>query len=112
MKTITKLWMLIIILASLAPIGLVLPAYLKAGAAWGEWGLEEIKWLVGYVPHGFMKLSSMWGAPMPDYAFKNWEGRPLAQLGIAYVISAIVGILVVAGIVLLVGRFLSRKDRP
>ena len=37
MKTTTKLWIVIGILAVLTPIGLVLPAYFKSGPAWGEW---------------------------------------------------------------------------
>ena len=37
MKTINKLWVLIVILAMLAPLGVILPAYFKSGPAWGEW---------------------------------------------------------------------------
>lgn len=110
MKTITKLWILIIILAILVPIGLILPEYFKAGAAWGEWSPEEIKALIGYMPKGLERLSSFWHAPIPDYAFKGWEGRSIGPLSLAYVISAITGIAVTIGIVFLIGKILGKKE--
>ena len=111
MKTITKLWLFIAVLIILTPIGLIIPKYFKAGSAWGEWGAEEIQKVIGYVPQGFMKLSSLWNAPMPDYAFKGCEGKPMPVLSFSYIISAIIGIGIIAGIVLLFGRFFSNKEQ-
>jgi hypothetical protein len=65
MKVTTKLWIGLGALALLSPIGVILPAKLKAGPAWGEWGAGELKGLVGYVPKGLEKLSSLWNALMP-----------------------------------------------
>lgn len=110
MNTITKLWILIAILIILAPIGLVLPEYFKAGGAWGEWGIDEIKELAGYIPAGLKRLASLWSAPLPDYAFRNWEKKPLPVMSIAYIISAAAGILIIAGIMLIIGKFLARKE--
>lgn len=110
MKTITKLWIMILVLAVISPIGLMLPEHFKAGAAWGEWGAEEMKELVGYIPQGLVRLASLWNAPMPDYAFKAWEGKPLHSTSIAYIISAVFGILITALVIFLIGKFLSRKD--
>jgi len=110
MKTITKLWILIGILVILAPLGLILPEHFKAGAAWGEWGPEEIKQLIGYIPKGLEKLSSLWCAPIPDYAFKGWEEKPAVFLSLAYVISGIAGIVVTIGVVFLIGKFLVKKQ--
>ena len=110
MKTTTKLWIGLGILALLAPLGLILPEHFKAGSAWGEWGADEMQKLVGYVPKGLEKLSSLWNAPMPDYAFKGWEEKGLSQLSFAYIISAVVGIVIIVLIVLLIGRVLARKS--
>jgi len=110
-KTIKKLWLLIIILIGLTPLGLIIPAYFKAGSAWGEWSAEEMKNLVGYIPKGLARLASFWSAPLPDYAFKNCEGKPLHVAGIAYIISAGLGIAAVVGITFLVGRLLTKKGR-
>jgi hypothetical protein len=99
-RTITKLWILLAILIALTPLGILLPAHFKSGAAWGEWGLDEIKSLVGYIPKGLAKLSSIWNAPIPDYA----SGV------IGYIASAITGIAVVSVIIFLIGKLLSKKD--
>ncbi len=100
MKTITKLWILIAILAILTPIGLMVPEYFKAGAAWGEWGSDEIKKLVGYVPKGLERLSDIWAAAIPDYGSSK----------ISYIVSAILGIITIMGLTFLLGRFLGKKE--
>ena len=100
MRTITKLWILIALLAILTPIGLIIPEYFKAGAAWGEWGANEIKELVGYVPKGLEKLSDIWASAIPDYGTSK----------ISYIISAILGITAVLVLTFIVGKFLSKKD--
>ena len=109
MKLATKFWIGIAVLIVLSPLGLILPEHFKAGSAWGEWGADEIQKLIGYVPKGFEKLSSLWNAPMPDYAFKGWEGKSLANLSFAYVISAVAGILIIVSIVFVIGRMLTQK---
>ncbi|MDD5197009.1 MAG: PDGLE domain-containing protein [Candidatus Omnitrophota bacterium] len=110
MKLITKLWIGMGILILISPLGLFLPERFKAGDAWGEWGTDGIKELVGYIPQGLDKLSSLWSAPIPDYAFKGWEEKGLGSLSLAYIVSAIIGILVTVGVVLLIGKLLSRKE--
>lgn len=110
MKTITKLWILIVILAILTPIGLVLPEFFKARSAWGEWGLDEIKELIGYLPKGLEKLTYIWSSPIPDYSFKGWEGKALSMQGFSYIASAVLGILVTAGIAILLGKFFKSKE--
>lgn len=109
MKTTTKLWIGILILIFLAPLGIFLPQHFKSGDAWGEWGADTIKELVGYIPQGLEKLSNIWKAPIPDYAFKGWEEKGLGSASFAYMASAIIGILVVVFVVLLIGKFLSKK---
>ena len=110
MKIITKFWIGLVLLIALSPLGLLLPERFKAGAAWGEWGIDEIKELVGYIPSGLEKLSSLWSAPIPDYAFKGWEEKGLGSLSVAYIASAVIGILVTVAAVLLIGKLLSKKE--
>lgn len=109
MKITTKLWVGMAILIILSPIGLILPEHFKAGSAWGEWGAEEMQKLVGYIPQGLEKLSSLWKAPIPDYAFKGWEEKGLSHLSFAYIISAIVGIAVTVLVVIGIGKLLAKK---
>ncbi len=110
MKTTTKLWIGIGILILLSPLGVMLPEYFKAGDAWGECGTDTIKELVGYVPRGLEKLSSLWSAPIPDYAFKGWEENSLRHLSAAYIISAAAGVITVIAVVFLIGRMLARRN--
>ena len=109
MKLITKFWIGIAVLIFLSPLGLILPEHFKAGNAWGEWGADEMQKLVGYVPRGLAKLSSLWSAPMPDYAFKGWEEKGLSHLSLAYIISAIVGIGIIVLVILVIGKLLAKK---
>jgi len=93
MKLIAKLWIGIAVLIVLSPLGLLLPEHFKAGSAWGEGA----------------KLSSLWSAPIPDYTFKGWEEKGLPALSFAYIISAAIGIVIVALLVLIIGKILSKK---
>jgi hypothetical protein len=109
MRITTKLWIGLGILILLVPCGVLLPEHFKAGSAWGEWGVDEINKLVGYIPQGLEKLSGLWKAPIPGYAFKGWEEKDLPHLSFAYIISAAVGIGATAIAVLLIGKFLTKK---
>jgi cobalt/nickel transport protein len=109
MKITIKFWIGLGVLVVLSPLGLLLPEHFKAGSAWGEWGADEMQKLVGYIPKGLEKLSSLWSAPLPDYTFKGWEEKPLASLSLAYVFSAAIGILICVGVVFILGKFLSKK---
>ena len=53
----------LVALIILAPLGL-----LAVGETFGEWGPEEVKEKLGFVPPGLEQLSSLWSAPLPDYA--------------------------------------------
>jgi hypothetical protein len=105
MKSSAKLWIGLLILMILTPLGL-----LAAGTAWGEWGTEEVKGLVGYVPKGLNRLSEIWHAPLPDYTFRGWEEAPFFKSSLAYVVSALVGVTIVVAIAYLLGRFLVSKE--
>lgn len=109
MKITTKFWIGMAVLVVLSPLGLILPEHFKAGAAWGEWGIDEMQKLVGYIPHGLEKLSSLWNAPIPDYAFKGWEEKGLPHLSLAYIISAVIGIAIIVAVVLIIGKILTKK---
>lgn len=101
-----KLWIGLIFLILLSPLGLYLPAKFGAGSAWGEWSAEEISKMVGFVPSGLGKLQGLWKAPMPDYALRGQKDGS----SISYILSAIIGVAVVAGLTIFLGRVLARKE--
>ena len=65
--------------------------------------------LVGYVPKGLEKISNLWKAPIPDYAFKGWEEKGMTHLSVAYIASAVIGIVITFLAILLIGKLLARK---
>ncbi len=112
-RSVRKLWIGIGILVLLSPLGIIIPAYFGAGGAWGEWSLDQIEKLAGFVPPGMQRTARVWKAPMTNYAV---PGQGAAHSGIGYFLAAIIGIAVTAGIVYLLARILARKngtsDRP
>ena len=109
MKEYRSLWIALLTLALLSPVGLYLPSLFKAGAAWGEWGLDEIRDKLGYAPAGMEKTADLWKAPLPDYALPGQETAPLSRLSLSYILSAFLGIGSCAGGTYLVGRWLTRR---
>jgi cobalt/nickel transport system permease protein len=85
---------IVVLLVILSPLGLLLPAWLGAGSAWGEWSAEEVGKLTGHLPSGMSALADKWTAPLPDYAFP-WQGEAAGWLILAYVFSALVGIALI-----------------
>lgn len=108
MKITRKLWIGLLILAVLSPLGLLLPAWFGAGSAWGEWSAEEIKGLVGHVPVQMQRMSGLWHAPMPGYAR---PGASQTAQSLWYIVSALVGIGLVVGLSFLLGRWLARNEQ-
>jgi cobalt/nickel transport system permease protein len=102
------LWIGLGVLMVLTPLGL-----LAAGMAWGEWGVDDLQnpevraqitQASGniappeHVPEGLEKLSSIWTAPMPDYA-PPFMHDP----NFGYILSAVFG----TGLIILVFSALS-----
>jgi len=109
MSETKKIWLIIGVMVLISPIGLILPEVAKAGAAWGEWGSVEIKELVGYVPNGLEKLASIWNPPLPDYAFRGWEEKGIGFLSVSYIVSAVIGVMLIAGVMYIIGKITIGK---
>jgi cobalt/nickel transport protein len=110
MTLIKKLWSGITFLIVLSPLGLIVPDHFHSGAAWGEWGGEEIRTMTGYLPQGVLKFSGLWKAPLPGYAFQGWAGKDLFSVSVAGLISAILGVTVIAGVSLFIGKVLAKEN--
>lgn len=111
MREFRKFWIVLLVLALLTPAGLYLPQILKAGAAWGEWGIEEIRQMIGYVPEGMEKEAGRWNAPLPGYAYPGRGSALLSRQGLAYLLSAVVGIAACGAGGYLLARWLARRRR-
>ncbi len=95
------LWIALAVLVVATPLGLLAP-----GTAWGEWGADELTGLgLSFVPQGLEHLQGLWGAPMPDYSLPA-----LGNANLAYVLSAVVGIVLVAVIAWLLTAALCARQ--
>ena len=99
------------VMALLTPVGLYLPAIMKAGSAWGEWGVQEVRTLVGYAPREMERSAGAWKAPMRDYSLPGEGNTPLKRRSLSYVLSAFVGIAACGGLAYLAARRLAAR-RP
>ena len=109
MTTTKKLWIGIGILILFTPLGLMVPKWFGAEGAWGEWGLDEIEKVAGFVPEGMKRLAEIWKAPLPDYALPGQSTGPIVE-SIGYVLSAIIGIAFTAGLMYIITKLLVRKN--
>ena len=88
-KKLRALWIGLVVLIIAAPLGLLAP-----GTAWGEWsskGLADRG--LGFVPKGLAQLENLWGAPLAGY-----DLPALGNATLGYVLSAVLGIVFVAGV--------------
>jgi hypothetical protein len=92
----------LLLLIILAPLGL-----LAVGETFGEWGSEELQEKLGFVPPGLEQLSGLWNAPLPDYAFPG-GGDSMTVASAAYILSAVIGVVVCGGLMYLVGKKVAK----
>ncbi|MBC7765723.1 MAG: cobalt transporter CbiM [Hyphomonadaceae bacterium] len=95
----------ILTMVILTPIGLI-----ATGTAWGEWGGDELKEKIGFIPKGFEKASAIWQAWMPDYAIPYLEGSFLHS-SVGYIVSAVVGILCIAIVTYITSKIVVREHK-
>ncbi|MFN2121704.1 MAG: cobalt transporter CbiM [Anaerolineales bacterium] len=96
------LWGGLLVLIIASPLGLLAP-----GTAWGEWGAEELHRLgLQSIPAGMARLSNLWGAPLADY-----DLPALGNANLGYLLSAFLGIAVVAVVVWLFVVLVTKPSR-
>lgn len=91
----------LLVLAVLAPISLF-----ATGETFGEWGPNQLKEKIGFVPQGLEKLSSVWNAPLPDYGVPGDETQT-GKMG-TYILAAVIGIVLCGGILFFVGKKVAK----
>ncbi len=109
-KTQKRLWIGLIVLAFLSPLGIVLPEKFKAHDAWGEWSTDSLQKVLGYVPEGLKKHSELWKAPIPDYSFES-ETAVAGRRIISYAFSGFIGIAMAGLVIHFIVKFLVRDEK-
>jgi len=88
-KLLRNLLIALAVMIVAVPIGL-----LAVGTAYGEWDIG---------------VSSTWAAPIPDYTLPSLEESFLNQ-SLAYWLSAIIGVLLSGGLLILIGRAITSRN--
>jgi cobalt/nickel transport system permease protein len=102
-RRLRGLWVALAVLIFATPLGLLAP-----GTAWGEWGSDQFTELgLSFVPQGLAQLEGLWGAPLPDY-----DLPALGNPNLAYILSAILGIVLVAVLAWLFTTVLTSGRAP
>lgn len=105
-----KILIILLLLCLITPVGILLPMFVNAGDAWGEWSARTIKDLIGYVPAGLVKYSEIWKAPLTDYMVNNGDTSVVRQSGF-YIVSGIAGATLTYVIMLLITRLIIRNEK-
>jgi hypothetical protein len=105
-----KLWIGLLIMALLTPLGILLPEKFHAEEAWGEWGIDKLEKLLGYVPEGLKKLADFWKAPIPDYNFGG-QGASMTLQVVSYIVSGLLGIGMCALAAYMVSKFMAKHGK-
>lgn len=110
------LWIALAVLAVLTPLGI-----LAAGSAWGEWSIADFlnpqtrqqianasagQALPAQAPAGLQSLAGLWTAPFSRYAPPF-----LKNTALGYGLSAMLGMILIAGVCLLIALLLGRLRR-
>ena len=85
----------------LTPLGI-----LATGEAWGEWDISD--WPV---PKSWKSIATriarIWNAPFQDYSLPSWNSGALQYIG--YIISAVIGTVILIAVVYAIGYFMARR---
>lgn len=100
-----KLIIASIVILLLTPLGL-----LASGTAWGEWGLDEVKSRIGFVPAGMKQFSEVIKAILPGYSIPGFD-KNFFQLSVGYIFSAVVGIGLIFGIYKILERVFVKNGK-
>ncbi|MEN6324697.1 MAG: PDGLE domain-containing protein [Syntrophomonas sp.] len=92
-KDFRKLWMALGVFIILSPLGLI-----ATGTAFGEWGTDQLKEEVGFVPAGLAKFADLWHhVLLPDYSVPVLESSTAGSV-MGYILSAIIGVALIVAV--------------
>jgi len=97
-----NLWLALGVLIILSPLGLI-----ASGTAFGEWGVDQLEEEVGFIPAGLGRMAGLWThAPLADYGITGFNAS-FMQSAAGYVLSAMVGAALVAGIMTVLSKIVK-----
>lgn len=102
-KRLAWLWVGLAVLIVAVPLGLLAP-----GTAWGEWSSSQLTSLgLSSVPQGLAQIEGLWRAPLSGY-----ESPAVGNSNVAYILSAVLGVILIAVVVWLFTRVVTVNRPP
>lgn len=95
----------LLVMLILTPLGI-----LATGTAFGEESVQEIQTKLGYVPKGLSAIAEWWHAILPDYSVPSF-GNGLFGSATGYVISAVIGVLLILAVILVTSRLVMKEQK-
>lgn len=101
-KKFRNLWITLGVLIILSPLGLI-----ATGTAFGEWGTDQLKDELGFVPVGLDKYAGLWQhVLLPDYSVPAL-GSSTAGSIFGYILSAVIGVALIVVIFTALSKILK-----
>jgi len=101
---------LFVTIAILVSLGLIAP-----GFAFGEGAPSDVQAAFGYIPQGLQQISGIFSAPLDSYninfPFFSDPNAPLWHAALGYMISCVLGILLIGAATYGLGYLFSRRGR-
>jgi cobalt/nickel transport protein len=94
-------WLVLILIT---PLGL-----LAKGAAWGEWGLNELKQKIGFIPQGTSRYSFIVKNFLADYSIPGFN-KNFCQSALGYIFTAVIGVSVILLVFWLAAKLIPEKN--
>lgn len=104
-----KLWIGLVIMALIVPIGIVIPEKFGAAGAWGEWSAETLSQMLGYLPDGLRRYAGLWNAPIGDYSVTSGSDNTFVK-SLSYIASGFIGAVIVGLCVFIISRTAVRRE--
>jgi ABC-type Fe3+ transport system permease subunit len=95
-------WLYVVLAVAIVavPLGLLAP-----GTAWGEWNSQQLASQgLSAIPQGLAQLENLWSAPLSGY-----DLPALGNSNVGYILSAVVGIIVIAVVAWLLTTLLTAR---
>ncbi|MBF0458888.1 MAG: cobalamin biosynthesis protein [Nitrospirae bacterium] len=103
-----KLWMWLLVVALMVPLGIVVPERFGASGAWGEWSSATLSQMLGYLPEGLSRHTGIWSAPIGDYDIAAGVTSPLVK-SLSYMASGLIGAAIAGLIIYIISKAIYRS---
>ncbi|MBF0320943.1 MAG: cobalamin biosynthesis protein [Nitrospirae bacterium] len=104
-----KLWIGLVIMALMVPLGIVIPEKFGAAGAWGEWSAETLSQMLGYLPDGLRRYAGLWNAPIGDYSVASDSDNTFVK-SLSYIASGLIGAVIVGLCIFIISRTALRRE--